>query len=821
MKTVTADFRAAQARPDATFVRSVWYKRRKWDTATTNYIWETSWTRLALDEVVTISPVTWKLDSEQLNEFKVSNVTVVVQNFNNKWRPDNPGGIFGKDSGSTDYFYDPYFMKFQIRAGFQLAGGTTEEINVFTGLATDYQMDSQSRDCQILIAGLESQLLNTKAEGIGTSVSLENVGTGNGVTTAFTTANPGVGGITQVTVNGVAKIEGSDFSVSQLNDASLGAKVTFTAAVTNTHIVRVSYFYWPQNKQFHEIVTLLLNAGGIAGASQSVQPVLFDNSVLNTFTKTTQADFDAGTKTRIASYGTNTNFDPGYLWSGYIGIDFDNASNKEAQTWAAALTGWTTYSSGTPTVTSDGTYLIFNTGASGGNCSAWRSSDRRVGGFEFKFTFGQTSNSSLTVTPCASSVGATGNPTKTGGYGITITDSVIQISGSITAAIAPGTTEHTVKVLVDQTGTRVYYDGVLTLTGTQRPATSSYWVVNWPTTGGTGKICKLRGFSTPVATATGDWISATVDFGAAPTAWGAFDYTEQLNSGGTSAYYTRTSTDGVTFDSYVAVSAGFPQSALKRYAQIKVSLSMVTNTTIALADVAKCEPAVDEVVLRGTTGSTLVTVPNVAGLSVYEAIQKIGEFTNYEFGFSPDEVFFFRSKTPAAAAMTLTGSDYISRISGFSSGFDRVYSVVRAVYGLYTREVTDAGGTSTSPAERVNTKRYEISPDSNIAVAVTADIATGVATGLAAFLAYPRRRARVLTKFLPQLDLSDVVAISLLDNQPTPAWYWGDDFVYWGEPSIYYWGKKQQLAYGLNMKIIGARYDLERQTCELELEEVL
>jgi hypothetical protein len=248
---------------------------------------------------------------------------------------------------------------------------------------------------------------------------------------------------------------------------------------------------------------------------------------------------------------------------------------------------------------------------------------------------------------------------------------------------------------------------------------------------------------------------------------------------------------------------------------------MVTNTAIALADVAKCEPAVDEVILRGTTDSTLVTVPNLSGLSVYEAIQKIGEFTNYEFGFTTGEIFFFRSRTPGAAVMALNGSSHISRLSGFDLGYDRVYAVVRAVYGAYTREITDAGGTPTSPTARVKTRRFEISPDSDIALAASADIATGVAQALSTYFSLPRRRVLATTVFLAQLDLSDVVTVTFENNAPVPRWYWGDADTYWGRTDLYYWGSGNQLVSGMDMKIIGARYDLEHQTCELELEEVL
>jgi hypothetical protein len=351
MKTVTAGFVAAQSAAGALFRKSVYYKRRLWNSSTLVFDWESSWTELAADQIFTVSPINWTLDTDQLNEFKVANVTLVVRDSDNKWRPDNASGIFGIDTASPTYGYDPYFMKFRIDAGFDVSGAS-EKVTVFTGVATDFQMDSATKTCQILVSGLEAQLLDTRAEAIATTVTSELVGTGNGATTVFTTANPGVGGFTSVTVNGVAKIEGSDFTVSQLNSASLGAKLTFTVAPSNTFPVRASYYYWPQNKAFHELVTLLLTAGGVAVPNQSVQPVIFSNSVLNTFDKATQADFDAGTKTRIVSYTTNSNFDPGSLWSGY---HRDRLRRRDQQRGfrpgPRRLTGWTSsITSGTPTV---------------------------------------------------------------------------------------------------------------------------------------------------------------------------------------------------------------------------------------------------------------------------------------------------------------------------------------------------------------------------------------------------------------------------------------------------------------------------------------
>ena len=49
------------------------------------------------------------------------------------------------------------------------------------------------------------------------------MGTGNGSNKDFTTAQPGVGIIVEVSLNGLKKKAGTDYTVSQMNDPALGA----------------------------------------------------------------------------------------------------------------------------------------------------------------------------------------------------------------------------------------------------------------------------------------------------------------------------------------------------------------------------------------------------------------------------------------------------------------------------------------------------------------------------------------------------------------------------------------------------------------------
>lgn len=808
MRTVTAPFTAAVKRADAVGVRRVYMKRRYWSGSA--YTWESSWVELALSEVVGVSPVNWQLDTDQLNEFKVANVTLTAKNTKNEWRSDNTAGKFAVDTTSPTYGYEPYWTKFQIRAGFVLADGTEELVTLFTGLAVEFVSDSGAGTVQVRIQGLETLLLNAKAEGIATTVTTEAVGTGNGSNKVFTTLNPGVGGVTAVYLAGVVKLEGVDYAISNTNVAASGATITFTNAPNVGVAVTATYYYWPQTKQFHEIVSSLLTAGGITAPYQNVQAVIFSGSVVNNILYTTQADWDSGTKTDIDTADT-----AGDAHTDFAGTDF-----RSAQTWSTAMTGW---SGDTGIWSSSGTYL---TATAPG--LIYRSLDKAQGTWEVKYTNVSTAaDRFLTVGFMARSywtAGVEGIPTVRSGYSVQLrlqtagaTMLLVDEAGLTLASVSitNNTSEHTLKITRTGVGRiRVYLDGVLKIDVTNTTYTAGLYFTLNRTASDTGGEIRVRDIVVPTASATPLWSGPTIDFGSTPTDWGTVTITKTLNSG-TLTFETRTSADGSTWDAWTALpGTNIPASTKRRYAQIRW---YTTHTNTGLTG----DPVVSDITVQAITGSAPVQLPAFTGVSVYEAIQKIGEFTNYEFGFTPDEVFFFRGRTPGSSVLSLTQADYLSRIGSLSTGYENVYAIVRAVYGAYSREVTGSATDRTSPVARVSNRRYEIQPDSNIQILASVDIASGVASTLYTYLSQPRRRMKATTKFLPQLELADVVTVTLANNKPFPEWYFGDPDVYYGRGDVFWWGEKNQFLYGLNARVIGVRYDVQKLVCEFDLEEVL
>ena len=115
----------------------------------------------------------------------------------------------------------------------------------------------------------------------------------------------------------------------------------------------------------------------------------------------------------------------------------------------------------------------------------------------------------------------------------------------------------------------------------------------------------------------------------------------------------------------------------------------------------------------------------------------------------------------------------------------------------------------------------QIDGDSSIEISPISDIATGMAKTYFTYFSKRRPRLNIRTKFLPMIDISDVITLKLMNNEPkTRKWFLGDHLVEMGDDTLQLWGGKEQFLSG-DFKVISARYDLQNHTCEFGCEEVV
>ncbi len=126
------------------------------------------------------------------------------------------------------------------------------------------------------------------------------LGVGNDSDTEFTTTQPGVGKILGLWQTDDVQYENADYSVSQLNENSLGAKITFDTPPSSGKRIVANYIYWYQNQTFKYLVEKILDLAGIT--NRQIQDVTFPEDlgvgVQIEWTQTSESDWNSGILTQ-------------------------------------------------------------------------------------------------------------------------------------------------------------------------------------------------------------------------------------------------------------------------------------------------------------------------------------------------------------------------------------------------------------------------------------------------------------------------------------------------------------------------------------------
>ncbi|MBI4395871.1 MAG: hypothetical protein HY548_02165 [Elusimicrobia bacterium] len=288
MKSVSTEYKAMQQSHEIRPVRRIELFRRLPDG--------NSWEPTPIDitpEIVMMDRLSWKLDTDDLNEFKSSNLRIEV---------DNSARLWDETSSRFNGFLR-YRSKVRVRLG--LKPGSTEEVfPMFTGVMEDVLQDSRRPTLQITLRGMEVFLETRSSEGAGILVPHEFIGMGDGVKADFFTGQNGVGIIKEVRVAGVKSRPGKNYSVSQLNEIGKPAKITFSPTQPGPgQDVQVDYIRWKTNQQIHQVVQDVLALVPEVQVDK-IEPVTFpDPSFSAEMLHTLESDFNAYSlvQARVAS----------------------------------------------------------------------------------------------------------------------------------------------------------------------------------------------------------------------------------------------------------------------------------------------------------------------------------------------------------------------------------------------------------------------------------------------------------------------------------------------------------------------------------------
>lgn len=810
MKTVTSALQVVEANEVQKTAFRVYYKRRYWDVGTTAYIWETGWTEVPQDEIVNVDAPVHALDTLTQSQFQVSNTVFKFRNDKMQWKEGSHADSKFKADGTSAFGYEPYLMKFKVTAGFRNVGekdlrvgerkpgidtGSEELLSVFTGVGVEFWMDSDERVAYVRASGLEELLFNADARRVSTTVTLETLGTGDGFTKTFYTAFSAIGRIREVTVNAVSYRAGIQYDVSNLNSLENSAQISFSAPPAAGYLVKCSYDYWKTNKTVDSLITDLLIEAGIT--SYSVDSATL-GTISNNITQSSKSDFDAGTNASL-----DTVLNPGAM-----AIDYHDTANRSLleDFNAGTLTShsWTGFGGtggGGPNwdiAAGAAKSTVVASGSSIDNFEGIQKDfgrDILIGEWSWKIKEDALSVTTQVYVVLLDTDSAQNMIVNHKEASIEYIDSTGKTTSGSLAGI--GTSYKTIRLVRTAGGTvRIYVDDALALETDDSNAKPMRKIQLFPQTP-VGNVVYFDDIYMPAATLTAQHKSQTIDTGSGLTAWGALNVTQDSTTGILS-FKTRTSTDGASWDAWTAVSAtNGILSAVKRYIQVEVDWSISSDSLPS----ELIEPIVYDYTVQFTGTNVFVAMGNFSEMNCYQAIQELAKLTDFEWGFNDDETFFFRSRTASATPdATFASNSNLSEIISFVLGFDRVFSTFRTRFGNFFAESISTADVRTSPLEIFGRRIFEIS--SAILINKDTDIADAIVDIYQARLQYKKKRFRILTKFWPQIELSDTISMTFnFDNSPGTT--------------------VEPMASGFIGKVIYTRHDVMTGTSEFELEEIL
>ena len=238
-----------------------------------------TWENLPIDitpEIITLERLSWKLDTEALNEFKASNLRIEVENTKKQW------------SENSERFNG--FLLYQSKIKLWL-GINNEFFPCWLGFIDDVIINSNAPLVQLELKSIEQLLDNIKAKDAAIKINNELLGIGDGIKSEFELSEFPVGDVKEVRVGGEFQRPGTRWSVSNLNDINRKAVIKFdTVQPEPGKEVRADYIVWKRDKQSHEIVNDLLDLAPYL--SKEVEQVNFEPPAEREIIHTYQSDFE-------------------------------------------------------------------------------------------------------------------------------------------------------------------------------------------------------------------------------------------------------------------------------------------------------------------------------------------------------------------------------------------------------------------------------------------------------------------------------------------------------------------------------------------------
>lgn len=277
MRTVPESIKLALQDPSLPIQKRILLYRRVWDAQGAKYTLETTPVDVT-GLLVEAGSIKMALDTDEVDKWDASNVTLTFHNDLNCFKEGLKGGLF-----EQAVLWGSKFVYNIENAGLQAPQGS---ITVFTGYVYSSPVFRENGNhIELTITSSLDALEYVSAEDfclsaadeLATEVESENE---DDQGKEFTTVQTGVGYVDSVKygadlTSALTLAAGTDYEVSDTNEYSLPAKISLKFTPTAGYKMWVSYRYWHKDMKIEDIVNALLDLAGIE--RRDVEPAVFKN----------------------------------------------------------------------------------------------------------------------------------------------------------------------------------------------------------------------------------------------------------------------------------------------------------------------------------------------------------------------------------------------------------------------------------------------------------------------------------------------------------------------------------------------------------------
>ncbi len=678
MRTIPQSIKNALKDRSLPLKKQILMYRRVWNGTTNAYELES----LPVDVTHLLqesSSIKMALDTDEVDKWDASNVTLTFKNTLNCFKEGLPGGLF-----ESAVLWGSKFVYLVKNAD---KNAPNDGVAVFTGYVYSSPVfkDNGNFISLTITSSLDAleyvsaeDFCYTKTDELGTLVTSQN---SNDQGKEFSTSETGVGyidsvkyGATLATANTLAA--GADYSVSQLGEYSKNAVIKLNFTPTSGYSAWVSYRYWHKDMKIEDIVCALLDIAHIS--FRQIIPAVFPGGV-KAYTEATEEN-TVRLCTRVQTVDHMKTFSA-HLFGG-------NSQNGQ---WNHALSGIPS-TSGTRTEEMDvllpapglfadtySTLAFSEDGDPGILTSAW---------VEMQFVDENGNGLSIhreSVTPyvvqslcrvtnyvTTGTVYYTGQNQKIGAFDL-------DAQGNIGVYIANG--NNYTRISSGNYGSSLVVHKIRKVTYSERPHWSYYtsWVWYSQEIPSNGQfqldtwLAKEKVFNSPMF-----FFQAVANVGFLK--WGSISalVTDEQNKGGTGQFYWADSADGVNFSDLTPINLTEEIPSVNPYLRIYYKTTSAYDAHQAITR------------LNVSQHVALVQLPLVdcTDLTVGAAIAQLAKMVSYEIGFNQDGRFFFRPRVGTYTTVEITPRELIC-CENHAADIDSLANRVSVEFGNFKTTIDD------------------------------------------------------------------------------------------------------------------------------------